>query len=71
MLERMKKEYGTEPSDVKVGIGPSIGASTWKQHAPIEGPIPTFTSDGSVPVSYTHLDVYKRQVRQPARPDGM
>ena len=24
MLERMKKEYGTEPSDVKVGIGPSI-----------------------------------------------
>lgn len=35
MLERMKKEYGTEPSDVKVGIGPSIGACCFQVDDPV------------------------------------
>ena len=35
MLECMKKEYGTESSDVKVGIGPSIGACCFQVDDPV------------------------------------
>ena len=41
MLERMKKEYGTEPSDVKVGIGPSIGACCFQ----VDGPVVNIFND--------------------------
>ena len=33
-------------------------------------PFRTAENVSDIPVSYTHLDVYKRQARQPVRPDS-
>ena len=37
----------------------------------IKNPVIFIVGIGAVPVSYTHLDVYKRQVRVSARDDGI
>lgn len=36
MLERMKLEYGTNPADVKAGIGPSIGVCCFQVDEPVK-----------------------------------
>ena len=34
-IERMKKEFGTDPEDLKVGIGPSIGPESYEVDTPV------------------------------------
>ena len=62
--ERKRREYAQQTGDIRKGIGMAAfwyNTGVWPISLETSSCRMVMNQDGSIPVSYTHLDVYKRQ----------